>query len=129
MFKAAIGLLLLGTLAGCSDLCSNTLVQVVKAPDGQHAAALFRRDCGASTSFSTHIAVLLPGDKVAGGGNAFIADDNDGAAAVGQWQGSWADMRWLSPDHLLIRYAANSRIFKEANEVAGVRITYQKAAR
>jgi hypothetical protein len=129
MFKATVIVLLLGTAAACSDPCSNTLVKVVKAPGGQRAAALFQRDCGATTGFSTQISVLVPGDKVTGGGNAFIADYNHGIAAVGDWQGSWADVQWLSPDHLLIRYAANSRIFKQRGEVEGVRITYQTAVR
>jgi hypothetical protein len=129
MFKAAVIVLLLGLLAACSDQCSNALVKVVKAPGGRHAAALFQRDCGATTGFSTQISVLAPGDKVTGSGNAFIADDNRGIAAVGSWQGSWADVQWLSPDHLLVRYADKSRVFKQSDQVAGVAITYQEAAR
>ena len=129
MLKTALVLLALGTTAGCSDMCSNTLVQVVKAPGGQHAAALFQRDCGATTGFSTQVSVLIPGDKVTGGGNAFRADDDHGAAAVGEWQGSWADLRWLSSNHLLIRYAVRSRIFKRDDQAAGVRISYQEVAR
>lgn len=129
MFKAGLILLSLGIPAGCSDLCRNTIVKVVKAPDGQHTAALFRRDCGSTTGFSTQLSVLTPGDKVTGDGNAFVADDNHGEAAVGAWQGSWADVRWITPDHLLIRYAAKSRIFKRTTEVPGVRITYQEVPR
>lgn len=96
---------------------------------GQHAAALFQRDCGATTGFSTQVSVLTPGDEVTGGGNAFRADDDHGAAAVGEWHGSWADLRWLSSDHLLIRYAVRSRIFKRDDQAAGVRISYQEVAR
>ena len=129
MFKAAAIVLLLGAVAACSDQCSNTLVKVVKAPGGRHAAALFQRDCGGTTGFSTQISVLAPGDKVTGSGNAFIADDNHGIAAVGSWQGSWADVQWLSPDHLLVRYADKSRVFKQSDQVAGVAITYQEAVR
>jgi len=129
MFKAAAIVLLLGAVAACSDQCSNTLVKVVKAPGGRHAAALFQRDCGASTGFSTQISVLAPGDELTGSGNPFIADDNHGIAAVGSWQGSWADVQWLSPDHLLVRYADKSRVFKQSDQVAGVAITYQEAVR
>ncbi|MEO7679640.1 MAG: hypothetical protein ABIS14_02960, partial [Sphingomonas sp.] len=60
-----------------------------------------------------------------GSGNAFIADDDHGAARVGSWQGSWAEAKWLAPDHLLIRYATKSRLFKQNGSVAGVKITYQ----
>lgn len=128
MSKAAIVLFLLGATAGCSDTCSNKLVQVVKAPGGQHADALFQRDCGATTGFSTQVSVLTPGDKVSGGGNAFQADDDHGAAPVGEWQGSWAELRWLSADHLLIRYAAKSRVFKRDDQAGGVRISYSEVA-
>jgi len=68
---------------------------------------------------------LSPNDKPTGGGNAFIADDDHGAARVGSWDGSWAETKWLAPNHLLIRYAAKSRLFKQSGDVSGVRITYQ----
>lgn len=129
MLKAVAGILLLGMVAACSGPCRNTIVQVVKAPGGQHAAALFRRDCGATTGFSTQISVLLPGEEVSREGNAFIADDNHGEAAVGEWQSLRAELRWLSQDHLLVRYGARSRIFKQANEVSGVTISYEQLAR
>lgn len=34
-------------------------------------------------------------------------------------------MKWLSPELLLIRYAAKSRILKQKERVFGVSITYQ----
>ncbi|WP_420383757.1 hypothetical protein [Novosphingobium sp.] len=73
----------------------------------------------------THISILRPDDKPTGGGNAFIADDDHGAARVGSWEGSWAETKWLAPDHLVIRYAAKSRLFKRSDSVSGVKITYQ----
>jgi hypothetical protein len=63
--------------------------------------------------------------KPSGGGNAFVADDDHGAARVGDWEGAWAEMKWLSPEGLLIRYAAKSRLFKQKQRVSGVNITYQ----
>lgn len=95
------------------------------APAGEHVAALFQRDCGATTGFSTQISVLGAGEVPSGGGDAFIADDGHGAARVGHWQGSLADVKWLSPSHLLIRYAAKSRVFKREIRVSGVAISYQ----
>jgi hypothetical protein len=68
---------------------------------------------------------LRPDDNVPDAGNAFRADDYHGAARVGDWGGSWAEMKWLSPDHLLVRYASKSRLFMQDEEVSGVRITYQ----
>jgi hypothetical protein len=34
-------------------------------------------------------------------------------------------MKWLAADHLLVRYAAKSRIFESADHVDGVRLTYE----
>lgn len=126
-----ITLLLIALLscAGCSDTCENTVASRLLSPDGTHAAILFQRDCGATTGYSTQISVVDHGDVPTGSGNAFRADDNHGVAPVGDWQGPWADMKWVAPNRLLIRYASKSRIFEQAGEVKGVYIDYQQVAR
>ena len=111
--------------SGCSDACQKTVVSRSPSPDGTHVAVLFQRDCGATTGFSTQISILAANDKPSGGGNAFVADDGHGAARVGDWEGSWADMKWLSRERLRIRYATKSRIFKQEERVSGVTISYQ----
>jgi hypothetical protein len=124
---AAVPLIIL--LSACSDGCENAVVARNDSADGRHSAVLFQRDCGATTGFSTQVSVVGSTDKLSGSGNAFRADDDHGAASAGAWGGPWAEARWLAPDHLLIRYAAKSRIFKQAEESDGVRITYQAVAR
>ena len=89
---------------------------------------MFQRDCGATTGFSTQISILAAGEQPAASGNAFSADDDHGAARAGKWGGPWAEMKWLSPDHLLVRYATKSRLFERKDEVDGVRISYQIVA-
>jgi hypothetical protein len=123
--NARLSLLALLTCTGCSDACHNTVASRSLSPDGAFEAVPFQRDCGATTGFSTQISILSPKDQPAGGGNAFIADDDHGVARVGSWQGSWAEAKWLAPDQLLIRYDAKSRLFKKSENVFGVRITYQ----
>jgi hypothetical protein len=86
---------------------------------------MFQRDCGATTSFSTQVSILESEQLPSGAGNAFRADDDHGAAAAGRWGGPWAELRWLAPDHLLIRYAAKSRIFKQVDSIGDVKISYQ----
>lgn len=39
------------------------------------------------------------------------------------------ETKWLGPHHLLVRYAAKSRIFEQDEAVAGVKITYQQVRR
>ena len=38
--------------------CGSSPVQLVQSPDNQHAVAVYARDCGATTGFSTHVSVL-----------------------------------------------------------------------
>jgi len=90
---------------------------------------MFQRDCGATTGFSTQISVVQRGDEPTGSGNTFRADDDHGAAAAGEWGGPWAEVTWLAPDHLLIRYAAKSRLFEQEGEISGVKISYQQVTR
>lgn len=115
-------------LGGCSDMCRDTLVARAPSPDSQHDAVLFQRDCGATTGFSTQISILNAGDRSSGAGNAFRADDDHGAARAGDWGGPWAEMKWLSANHLLIRYAARSRLYSRRDAMSGVRITYRTEA-
>ena len=90
---------------------------------------MFQRDCGATTGFSTQISLVEPEEEPSGGGNAFRADDDHGAAATGDWGGPWAEISWLAPDHLLIHYAAKSRLFEQEDEVSGVKISYKQMTR
>ena len=129
MLRAGIFAVALIALSGCSDGCKNSRVSRVDAPDGLNSAVMFQRDCGATTSFTTQISVVRRGSEPTGGGNTFRADADHGAAARGDWGGPWAEMRWLAPDHLLIRYAVKSRLFEQRAEVAGVKISYQELAR
>lgn len=128
MWKSVIALTTLALVSGCADGCENETIIRSQSPDGSHDAILFQRACGATTGFSTQISVLDHGASPADGGNAFIADDDHGAAAAGSWGGSWAEVKWLASDRLLIRYAIRSRIFAQQSEVSGVRITYQAVA-
>lgn len=123
--KACLSTLAILACTGCSDACQNTVASSSLSPNRALVAVLFQRDCGATTGFSTQISILRFDDKLTGGANAFIADDDHGAARVGNWEGSWAETRWLASDHLIIRYAAKSRLFKQSDSVSGVKITYQ----
>ncbi|MDB5692871.1 MAG: hypothetical protein JWO81_1934 [Alphaproteobacteria bacterium] len=108
--------------------CENDVVRVVTASDGAHDAVVFQRECGATTGFSTQISVLPHGETPSGRGNVFIADDDHGKAAAARWGGPWADIRWLSPDHLPVSYDTNSAVAKRQARLGGVRISYRAIA-
>lgn len=113
------------TLGACGDACSNEIVARVASPDENREAVMFQRDCGATTGFSTQVSILEKGEPLLGSGNTFRADDGHGAAKTGPWGGSWAEMEWLASDRLLIRYAAESRLFEQDESVSGVAISYE----
>ncbi len=94
------------------------------SPDGRHRAVLFQRDCGATTGFSTQIAVLAADERWPGRGAAFVADDGGGEVALGVWGGPWAEMRWQSPDRLEVRYARGARVIEQRSAVGRVGISY-----
>jgi hypothetical protein len=105
--------------------CRNTILREQPAPDGKHTAVLFERYCGATTEPSHQVSILAPGEVPKGGGNAFVSDDNHGAAP--RRDGSYVALRWLSPTDLLIAYEARARTFKKADTVDGVAIVYNSA--
>jgi hypothetical protein len=125
MFKVFLPTACCVLIGACSDSCANTIVSRLPSPDGQREAVLFQRDCGATSGFSTQISILSRRQQLSGSGNAFSADDDHGASQAGSWGGSWAALRWLSSDRLLVRYAAKSRLFKQDENVSGVQIAYQ----
>lgn len=128
MWRSVPLALVVALLGGCADDCGNEVVSRVDAPNGSRSAVMFQRDCGATTGFSTQISIVDAGEQPSGGGNAFRADDDHGAAPVGDWGGPWAEVKWVAPDQLLVRYAAKSRIFEQDETVSGVRISYEAVA-
>tara|TARA_R110000787_G_scaffold37656_1_gene95526 strand:- start:178 stop:564 length:387 start_codon:yes stop_codon:yes gene_type:complete len=128
MVKLAPYLVITALLGGCSDGCQNTVLASFASPNGRASAVLFQRDCGATTGFSTQISVVRGDAQPSGAGNAFVADDNHGAAEATNG-GLWAEARWIDGSHLLVRYDAQSRIFKQEREIAGVQITYEAVNR
>jgi hypothetical protein len=126
--RTSLLLVLSLAVAACDDACSNEVITRLASPDGKREAVMFQRDCGATSGYSTQISILDVGQAPAGGGNTFRADDDHGAAKVGEWGGSWAEIKWLASDRLLVRYAGNSRIFEQDATVSGISVSYESVA-
>ncbi|MGB3797371.1 MAG: hypothetical protein WA957_13850 [Alteraurantiacibacter sp.] len=112
-------------VAACDDDCIDEVVTRLTSPDGKREAVMFQRDCGATNGYSTQVSIFEVGQAPSGGGNTFRADDDHGAAKVGDWGGSWAEIKWLASNRLLIRHADKSRIFEQDNSVDGVSVSYE----
>jgi hypothetical protein len=115
--------------SACSDGCGNNIVSAAASPDGDFTAALFQRDCGATTGFSSQVSITRSNKAISGAGNVFVADDDHGIADAARWGGPWVELRWLSPRQLVVRYDAKARVFKQEATVSGVTVTYEKVLR
>ena len=103
-------------LSGC---CANEAPSEQLSPDGEWKYVTFDRNCGATTGSNLQVTVLpaaarLPNEA----GNAFIADDNHGAA------GSIARLEWLAPHTLQITISSKARVFKKESRTGTVEIRY-----
>lgn len=116
-------------LGACSDTCRNTAISTKLAPTGAQKAVLFERDCGSTTGSSSQVSVTQSPAVITASGNAFVADTGHGNSKAAEWGGPWVEMRWLSPQRLLIRYDKAARVFTRADRVAGVSVSYEAVRR
>lgn len=133
MLRAALALIVIVAFFGTalfafalmSDGCGVQIVQRHASPAGTWEAVLLQRDCGATTSFTTQIAVQRP-KEMPESGNVFVADDGRGAARTGPWGGPWAEVSWLSDSRLSVRYAEGARVFLMASKVRAVDVIFEQ---
>ena len=59
-----------------------------------------------------------------GVGNTFIADQG---AKSGSWGGPWAEVHWIGPKRLVVRYDATARVFVKNAKVGDVQIIFEPA--
>ncbi|MES2568682.1 MAG: hypothetical protein V4710_01355 [Verrucomicrobiota bacterium] len=100
-------------LAFFSPGCGNDVLSEIVSPDGAHKAVIFRRDCGATTDYSTQISILpahkpLPNQS----GDVFISDFVT------------VQVTWSSVKSLVISYPADARVYRAAKIFHDVAITY-----
>jgi hypothetical protein len=104
-------------------MCGSAEVRRLRSPDAHHDAVLYQCDCGATTGFSTHVAIVGAGAPTPhGGGNVLSADDGNGAAATSPQGVIEVELRWLAVDTLLLRPDPKAAVFKQASIVQGVHI-------
>jgi hypothetical protein len=100
--------------------CANKTLQEHPSPDGSKRAVVFRRDCGATTGFSTNVSVLnerapLPNTS----GNTFRANDPtlpDQPVVKVQWQSKF---------ELVVSHRADATIAQKAARVSGVTVRFE----
>jgi len=112
---------LLSVTSSCSSACGNNLVREVPEPGGSFKLAIFERDCGATTGFVTHIALLRKNDSLSNAtvGDIFVADSNHGAASPMD-----VDGHWNSKSGIVITYPSSARVYKRSDHVDDFAVSY-----
>jgi hypothetical protein len=108
------------TVAGCDaagDLlggCGNEVLRSAVSPSGAKSAIVFRRDCGATTGFTTQVSIVRGREtEVTGSGNTLIVEGRPDL-----------EVRWLSDSELLVSRLGSGRIFEQQERVGGTTIKY-----
>lgn len=109
-------------------ICGNDIVSVSKSSDQKKTAIVFRRNCGATTDFSTQVSVrnnetILNSET----GNVLIIDDNNDRDMSGFYlNGSpVVEASWIGPNELLLKFSSEARVFKQKTSWYGVKIDYE----
>ena len=111
-----IMLLISVMFSGCSnDLCSNTELQRVASPNGEYAAVIFARNCGATTKEAFHVSIMKPDEKLGySTGNVYTSYNR-------------VSLDWNVDHAMTINGSAEGDdVFKTKTQYKKVGITYQK---
>lgn len=123
VFVVIVGLCL--ALVNGPDLCGNHLITETVSPNQAMKAVIFERDCGATTRFSTHVAILDTSASLKDAGQSlFVADTNRGNAPAGPGGGPEIRLRWLSDSSLEIQHHRLARVIREDSKFKSVKVTY-----
>jgi hypothetical protein len=117
------------------DPCGNEVVADVASPSGAHRAVIFERDCGATTSWSTQVAVI-GGDetfledptwwKATSAGSALVIKDRATRPGV---EGTTVKAKWPDDQHLILEYDAGAAVARSAKAVEGITIDVRAVER
>jgi hypothetical protein len=95
------------------------------SPDKQYRAVVFRRDCGATTDFSTQVSLLSSSQSLQGSGNVFIVDLKKSVAVS---KPSDVQVQWTKNRTLTVRYASQQvRVFQQETRWNDVAIAYESS--
>jgi hypothetical protein len=120
MFSRSVLAIATITVGGCSDDCSNRVLSAQWSPNNSHQAAVFQRNCGATTGYSYHVAIIERGSDTLSKGNVLILDSDHGASS-----NPIPTIRWQGDDAIEVAIPKRARIFAQAQTVSGISINYR----
>ncbi|MCW3836570.1 hypothetical protein ACFQ1E_09890 [Sphingomonas canadensis] len=124
MRAALLFSLMMPLLGGCGGAaCGGALIETAPDPGGTTAAFRSIRDCGATTGYSTQVAVGREFDGHERAAPVFIADSDHGVADE-EGGAVRVALRWDGARRLTVFYARHARVFRAEPEAEGVTIRY-----
>lgn len=103
-------------MSALEPVCGNDHAQEFPSPTGALKAVVFRRDCGATTSFTMNVSILPAGQALPNQpGNVFVKDDDTPPT-----------VRWIDDSHLLISETWPGKILMSKSVLGKVQISYQE---
>jgi len=113
------------TIRALEPTCGSSPIAEIPAPNGRLKAVVFEHDCGATTDFATHVAVLSATDVLDNKpGNVLVVDADHGSAPRGPGGGPEVRVSWGADTLLRVAYHKRARVFLSQNRVRGVAVAY-----
>lgn len=104
-----------GFLFHCNDELKSTLT----SPDRKLSAAIFKRNCGATTGYTTHVSLIKALEEsemeISKASNTIAIVDNSNNI----------DIKWRSNNELHVIYKDNE-FYKKISLIKGIKIRYHK---
>jgi hypothetical protein len=107
----------------CQAGCRNEIINRVKSPTGIYAAAIFERNCGATSGNNIQVSIFRNDDATDGPGNTFVIDYPSEYYQQGRPLPA-VKLRWNNESSATIEYSSGARIFTQANMIQGVSVSY-----
>lgn len=116
-----VGKLALNWISTTLGLDPYTVLSSVKSPTSEYKAVLYTRDCGATCSMQNGVSICRANeDGSDSDAVVFVSDigsywpSSDGKSAS---YPVWVQQKWLTADHLLIRYPKSVRVFQSMRTI------------
>lgn len=111
-----------------ADMCAESMIDQFPSPSGKLKAVVFQIDCGATTSFNSHVSIV-PADTDTSKKDSlpqsfFVADGNRGQAPTGKGGGPEVRVTWRDDGHLEIQHHHLAHLIRAELKSEGVTIDY-----
>ena len=108
------------------SICSAEIVTEDISPNNTYKAITFVKNCGATTPFSTQVAIVDSNEEFYLNIQPILTTDtNHGDSPTWEWGGPEIKTEWETDEHLIIYLHPLTRTFKKEMSYYGIDISYK----